>query len=468
MRAAPCRSEPTRTGSPAPTRSACPSRANCRSTCRSAAERPTARSSTSGAGRCRGRSPAPAHFEVAATNCASRFRFRRASTVGKPYFFPRPTASSIMRRRRHSAARATTLVAELASEEATPSSDFRACSPSATGEGWSSGAMPGPCPKAGRSIGDARREALLWAVLGAIAGGMLLNLMPCVFPILALKALHLSRAAARAREARARTPWPTRRARSSAPARSASRCSLIRAGGSAAGWAFQLQDPRTIMLLLLLATAITAQSARPVRIAGRSAARRACRQLRHRRARGVRRDAVRRAVPRRRARHRLAAAGGGIGAGVRRARTRPGAAVPASIAFVPALRRCCRARAVDGAAAALPGDADGGDGGRLPVAALAAGGLRRCWSALARSPRCALLSSLALVGFSAAERAAPAGSRRCRACRRRRLRRCVPSRRLAARRHPFRRRGAVERGARSRATSRRASRCSSISPPTGA
>jgi thiol:disulfide interchange protein len=32
----------------------------------------------------------------------------------------------------------------------------------------------------------------------------------------------------------------------------------IRAGGSAAGWAFQLQDPRTIMLLLLLATAITA------------------------------------------------------------------------------------------------------------------------------------------------------------------------------------------------------------------
>jgi thiol:disulfide interchange protein len=31
----------------------------------------------------------------------------------------------------------------------------------------------------------------------------------------------------------------------------------IRAGGSAAGWAFQLQDPRTILLLLLLVTAIT-------------------------------------------------------------------------------------------------------------------------------------------------------------------------------------------------------------------
>jgi thiol:disulfide interchange protein len=33
---------------------------------------------------------------------------------------------------------------------------------------------------------------------------------------------------------------------------------LIRAAGTEAGWAFQLQDPRTIMLLLLLAVAITA------------------------------------------------------------------------------------------------------------------------------------------------------------------------------------------------------------------
>src|SRR5205814_7804820 len=32
----------------------------------------------------------------------------------------------------------------------------------------------------------------------------------------------------------------------------------IRAAGAEAGWAFQLQDPRTIMLLLLLAVAITA------------------------------------------------------------------------------------------------------------------------------------------------------------------------------------------------------------------
>ena len=47
-----------------------------------------------------------------------------------------------------------------------------------------------------------------------------------------------------------------RRARWSAPALGAALLA-IRAGGSAAGWAFQLQDPRVIVALLLLATAIT-------------------------------------------------------------------------------------------------------------------------------------------------------------------------------------------------------------------
>jgi thiol:disulfide interchange protein len=94
-------------------------------------------------------------------------------------------------------------------------------------------------------------------VLGAIAGGILLNLMPCVFPILALKALHLSRAGGSAREAR-----------SDALAYAAGTVVgtavlgvillAIRAAGTEAGWAFQLQDPRTIMLLVLLAVAITA------------------------------------------------------------------------------------------------------------------------------------------------------------------------------------------------------------------
>jgi thiol:disulfide interchange protein len=94
-------------------------------------------------------------------------------------------------------------------------------------------------------------------VLGAVAGGILLNLMPCVFPILALKALHLSRAGGSAREARSDALAYTAGAIVGTGALGAILLA-IRAAGAEAGWAFQLQDPRTILLLLLLAVAITA------------------------------------------------------------------------------------------------------------------------------------------------------------------------------------------------------------------
>jgi thiol:disulfide interchange protein len=99
--------------------------------------------------------------------------------------------------------------------------------------------------------------ALLAAILGALIGGVLLNLMPCVFPILALKALHLSRAADGPREARSDALAYAAGAVLGTGALGVALLA-IRAAGSEAGWAFQLQDPRTIMLLLLLAVAITA------------------------------------------------------------------------------------------------------------------------------------------------------------------------------------------------------------------
>jgi thiol:disulfide interchange protein len=98
---------------------------------------------------------------------------------------------------------------------------------------------------------------VLWAVIGAIAGGILLNLMPCVFPILALKALHVSRAGGEAGEARRDALAYTAGAVVGTGALGVALL-LIRAAGAEVGWAFQLQDPRTIMLLLLLAVAITA------------------------------------------------------------------------------------------------------------------------------------------------------------------------------------------------------------------
>jgi DsbC/DsbD-like thiol-disulfide interchange protein/cytochrome c biogenesis protein CcdA len=98
------------------------------------------------------------------------------------------------------------------------------------------------------------RTALI-ALGGAILGGLLLNIMPCVFPILGLKALKLARAGGDERGVR-------REALAYAAGVILTCLALgalllaVRAAGVAVGWAFQLQDPRVILLLLLLVTAV--------------------------------------------------------------------------------------------------------------------------------------------------------------------------------------------------------------------
>ncbi len=103
-----------------------------------------------------------------------------------------------------------------------------------TGEGWS---------------------VILIALGGAILGGLILNIMPCVFPIISLKALSL-----------ARSGGDERAAKRDALAYSAGVILVcvglggvllaLRAGGVSVGWAFQLQQPVVILILLLLSTAI--------------------------------------------------------------------------------------------------------------------------------------------------------------------------------------------------------------------
>jgi DsbC/DsbD-like thiol-disulfide interchange protein len=73
--------------------------------------------------------------------------------------------------------------------------------------GLSIEAAPGPVPPAGEPVGQAsavRWDAMtvLTALAGAVLGGLLLNVMPCVFPILSLKALGLARAGLAVRVAR--------------------------------------------------------------------------------------------------------------------------------------------------------------------------------------------------------------------------------------------------------------------------
>ena len=125
-------------------------------------------------------------------------------------------------------------------------------------------ARPGPVPAADQPVavggGNAAPAPLAWLVLAALAGGLLLNVMPCVFPILSLKALSLARAGESDAEARAEGLAYAAGVVTATAALGALLLGL-RAAGEEVGWAFQLQEPWVVVLLLLLATAITANLA---------------------------------------------------------------------------------------------------------------------------------------------------------------------------------------------------------------
>lgn len=98
----------------------------------------------------------------------------------------------------------------------------------------------------------------LWLLLaGALLGGLLLNVMPCVFPILSLKALSLARAGEGEREARLEGLAYTVGVVLACVALGAVMLAL-RAAGEQIGWAFQLQEPAVVVALLALAVLIIA------------------------------------------------------------------------------------------------------------------------------------------------------------------------------------------------------------------
>ena len=93
---------------------------------------------------------------------------------------------------------------------------------------------------------------LLWALLFAFGGGLILNLMPCVFPILSVKVLGFVRQASEDRAAIRRhgllfgagvivSFWVL-----------AGVLLILRAGGTEIGWGFQLQSPIFVALMALL------------------------------------------------------------------------------------------------------------------------------------------------------------------------------------------------------------------------
>lgn len=93
------------------------------------------------------------------------------------------------------------------------------------------------------------------AALFALLGGLILNLMPCVFPILAMKAASLSRAAHDPAEAR-RDGLAFLAGVLATFVVLAGGLLALRAGGQALGWGFQLQSPAVVAALALLMLAV--------------------------------------------------------------------------------------------------------------------------------------------------------------------------------------------------------------------
>lgn len=129
-----------------------------------------------------------------------------------------------------------------------------------TGTGLSITAQPGLVPSGGTPL-HANTTASGWAAIvlalgGAVLGGLILNVMPCVFPIVSLKALSLARAGG--------DPAAAKREALAYAAGIILVCVImgalilgLRAAGTQVGWAFQLQNPAIVFVLLLLAVAIT-------------------------------------------------------------------------------------------------------------------------------------------------------------------------------------------------------------------
>ena len=131
-------------------------------------------------------------------------------------------------------------------------------------------ATPGNIPAGGAAVSVLGKGAAVdgqepplgfgWILAFSVLGGLLLNLMPCVFPILGLKALSLAKMGGDEGAARRDAVAYTIGIILSCLVLGGIMLAL-RAAGEEVGWAFQLQDPAIVLLLLLLMVAVTANLA---------------------------------------------------------------------------------------------------------------------------------------------------------------------------------------------------------------
>lgn len=137
-------------------------------------------------------------------------------------------------------------------------------------QGWSfiapvDGPWPDPLPPghvdtnhavSAPSANDTAPASLPWALAAALLGGLILNLMPCVFPVLAIKVLAFSNADVRTRSSHRAQGLAYTAGVVGSMLALAGLMLALRAGGEQLGWGFQLQSPAVLAALALLFTLI--------------------------------------------------------------------------------------------------------------------------------------------------------------------------------------------------------------------
>jgi thiol:disulfide interchange protein len=113
-------------------------------------------------------------------------------------------------------------------------------------------ATPAAIPRTASAEANAAGTALPLALLFALLGGLILNLMPCVLPVLAMKALALANTAHADRRDAAREGFAYGAGAVLSFLALAAAIIILRAGGEAIGWGFQLQDPVAVAGFALL------------------------------------------------------------------------------------------------------------------------------------------------------------------------------------------------------------------------
>lgn len=93
---------------------------------------------------------------------------------------------------------------------------------------------------------------VLTALIGAFLGGLVLNLMPCVFPVISMKALSFARHAHDERSAIRAQGWLYTAGVIATFMLLTLVLLALKAGGTQIGWGFQLQEPWLVGLLALL------------------------------------------------------------------------------------------------------------------------------------------------------------------------------------------------------------------------